>query len=228
MEFHEAASIFPLDEEHIDKLAEDIENHGLLVPIETLDGKIIDGRRRWLACQKAGVEPDILEMQSDDPIGYVLSLNLHRRHLSPTQLSMCAARAGALQAKLAAEAKDRNGKMPVIPATSLARCSASRAGPPSTASRCSGKVSQNWLPPLTRTRLPYRRPPRPARAGAASNGKSRSPESLPESIQEVIADSPVADNLAELKRLAELPEEEQEVAPSPTVAVAGLLDGWPL
>lgn len=94
MEFHEAANIFPLDEGKIDSLADDIKKqNGLLVPIETLGGKIIDGRRRWIACGKAGIEPTFREVSCDDPVSYVLSLNLHRRHLTPSQLSMVGARA---------------------------------------------------------------------------------------------------------------------------------------
>lgn len=93
MQFHEAANIFPLDDEHLDELAEDINKHGLQIPIEQMDGKIIDGRRRWLACEKAGVTPNIIPVSAEDPIAYVLSLNLHRRHLTVSQAAMCAQRA---------------------------------------------------------------------------------------------------------------------------------------
>ncbi|HUT89494.1 MAG TPA: ParB/Srx family N-terminal domain-containing protein [Thermoguttaceae bacterium] len=95
MEFHEAANIFPLDEEHLDELAKDIKEHGLRVPIETLDGLILDGRRRWMACQKIGVEPMFRSVDANaakDPATYVLSLNLHRRQLDASQRAMVAAR----------------------------------------------------------------------------------------------------------------------------------------
>ena len=92
-EFHEAANIFPLDDEHLESLAADIKANGQHVSIEIMDGKILDGRRRSLACRIAGVEPVTRAVSLDDPVQYVLSLNLHRRHLTPSQASMCAARA---------------------------------------------------------------------------------------------------------------------------------------
>ncbi|MFH1264485.1 MAG: ParB N-terminal domain-containing protein [Planctomycetota bacterium] len=89
MEYHEAANIFPLSEDdELDALADDIRQHGLQVPVETLDGKIIDGRRRWLACIIAGVQPDVVEVDPDDPVAYVLSLNVDRRHLNESQRAM--------------------------------------------------------------------------------------------------------------------------------------------
>lgn len=93
MEIHEAANIFPIDEEHIAELGRDISANGQVVPIELFDGKVIDGRRRLRACELAGVEPKFTNVKPSDPVAYVLSLNLHRRHLSPAQLAMVGARA---------------------------------------------------------------------------------------------------------------------------------------
>jgi ParB-like chromosome segregation protein Spo0J len=92
MEYHEAAKIFPMDEDSLQELADDIAKHGLLHPIEVFEGKIIDGRRRSAACLLAGVEPDYSEVNPADPIAYVLSLNLHRRHLTESQRGMIAAK----------------------------------------------------------------------------------------------------------------------------------------
>jgi ParB-like chromosome segregation protein Spo0J len=92
-EFHEAANLFPLDEEYLDELAADIHANGQQDAIELQDGKILDGRRRYLACQRAGVEPKFREVQVADPVAYVLSKNLHRRHLDASQRAMVAARA---------------------------------------------------------------------------------------------------------------------------------------
>ena len=103
MQFHEAANIFPLDDEHTNALADDIRANGLRMPIETLDGKIIDGRRRSIACGMAGVKPTFRKIETDDPVAYVLSLNLHRRHLSASQCGMIAARAREIYEKAAKE-----------------------------------------------------------------------------------------------------------------------------
>ena len=88
-DIHEAAKIFPLmPEDELDQLAADIQAHGLLEPIIIHDGKILDGRNRERACMMIGLEPTykIIEMEGDIlPIEYVVSKNLHRRHLSPAQ-----------------------------------------------------------------------------------------------------------------------------------------------
>ncbi len=92
MDVHEAANIFPLDEASIPELAEDIRAHGLLESIKLCGGKIIDGRRRFRACELAGVEPQFAEVDPADPIAYSWSLNGPRRHLTVGQKAMAGAR----------------------------------------------------------------------------------------------------------------------------------------
>lgn len=94
LKFHEAAEIFPLmTETDFDELVEDIRKHGLREPGKLLGGKVLDGRNRYRACLQAGVKFRADEAETDDPIAYVISLNRHRRHLTPSQLSMVAAKA---------------------------------------------------------------------------------------------------------------------------------------
>lgn len=109
MEFHEAANIFPLDEENIGELANDISAHGQQVPIEVCDGKILDGRRRWLACERAGVKPNMRNVSPTDPVAYVVSLNLHRRHLTPSQLAMIGQRVRKMYDDAAKERQSASG-----------------------------------------------------------------------------------------------------------------------
>jgi ParB-like chromosome segregation protein Spo0J len=109
MKYHEAANIFPLmDEDELRTLAEDIGLRGQLVPIEICDGMILDGRNRWAACEFAGIEPLTVEVTPKDPVAYVLSLNLHRRHLDETQRAMVGGRALGVYEK---QAKERQSKL---------------------------------------------------------------------------------------------------------------------
>jgi len=68
------------------------------------------GRRRWTACRIAGVEPALIDVSPEDPIAYVLSLNLHRRHLSQSQLSIVADKAWAMYDHEAKERQREGGQ----------------------------------------------------------------------------------------------------------------------
>jgi ParB-like chromosome segregation protein Spo0J len=134
MDFHEAADIFPLDEENLPGLADDIRANGQKQPIEVFQGKILDGRRRFKACRMAGVEPKFVDVSPPDPVGHVLSLNRHRRHLSGTDLAMVGARTETLREMYAREAEERR------------RESTSRAGKASGASRRGESNVQELVP----------------------------------------------------------------------------------
>ncbi|WP_257283297.1 DNA modification methylase [Endozoicomonas sp. SESOKO1] len=92
--FHAIADIFPLmDGQPLADLTDDIKTHGLREPIWLYEGQILDGRNRYRACQAAGVEPVFVDYQEDDPVGFVVSLNLHRRHLNKGQKAISAGKA---------------------------------------------------------------------------------------------------------------------------------------
>jgi ParB-like chromosome segregation protein Spo0J len=89
---HPAAEIFPLMRDaDFQQLKEDIDLHGLQEPICLYQGQILDGRNRYQACTELGIEPATREYEGDDPEGFVLSVNLHRRHLNASQRAMSAA-----------------------------------------------------------------------------------------------------------------------------------------
>jgi len=90
-EFHELANIFPmLGDEELKELCADIEKNGLAEPITLYEGKILDGRNRATACERLGIEPMTVEYTGNDPIAFVLSKNLHRRHLTTSQRAVIA------------------------------------------------------------------------------------------------------------------------------------------
>src|SRR5574341_543891 len=97
-QFHELANAFPLlTGEAFEELVSDIRENGLTEPVVMLDGKILDGRNRWRACQDLGiphreVKFADLKLGSDDPAAYVWSKNAVRRQLTPSQKAMAATR----------------------------------------------------------------------------------------------------------------------------------------
>lgn len=105
-EFHPAADIFPMmNVPTFHALKADIEEHGQQDYVVLFDGKIIDGRNRYRACKELGIECDFSELEEcADPVAYVLSANLHRRHLTTSQRAKVAAKAKELYQ---AAAKDR-------------------------------------------------------------------------------------------------------------------------
>lgn len=89
---HPLADMFPMIPEVERKLlADDIVTFGQRDPIILLDGMVLDGRNRQWACGFAEIEPIYEQYNGDDPLNYVLSKNLHRRHLTESQRALIAA-----------------------------------------------------------------------------------------------------------------------------------------
>jgi site-specific DNA-methyltransferase (adenine-specific) len=89
---HPAAELFPmLDVHELKELADDIRQHGLNNPIVLLsDGTLLDGRNRLAACSSIGLTPRFETFKGADPVAYVMSENLQRRHLTVGQRAMLA------------------------------------------------------------------------------------------------------------------------------------------
>lgn len=87
---HPVAALFPmLTDAELDDLAADIKENGLLNPI-VLDsnGQLIDGRNRWVGCKRAGVPPRTVTLNGQDPVAFILSQNVARRHLTKGQQAL--------------------------------------------------------------------------------------------------------------------------------------------
>src|ERR1700722_3990020 len=94
-EFPPVADIFPmLNDDELKALADDIKAKGLTEPITLFEGKVLDGRNRYRACQLAEVEirqDQFTQYEGNDALGFVVSKNLHRRHLNESQRAAIAA-----------------------------------------------------------------------------------------------------------------------------------------
>ena len=95
---HPAAELFPMmSEEELRALGEDIKKNGLREGVALLDGELLDGRNRLEAMEAVGIKLTTGNGQIDwanipfrnvkgaDPIAFVISKNIHRRHLTAKQ-----------------------------------------------------------------------------------------------------------------------------------------------
>lgn len=91
------ADIFPmLDEDDLKALSEDIKENGLREPLvlAKVNKKtvLVDGRNRREACKLAKIDPDYVYLDEDEnPAAYVISANIHRRHMTKSQRAMAVA-----------------------------------------------------------------------------------------------------------------------------------------
>ena len=121
IQIHPAAEIFPLmSGEDFEKLKRDIAAHGLRERPAYLGGLLIDGRNRLRACDELGIDPGRRRDLADDTdaVAYVLSANLHRRHLTSSQRATVAADALPLielEAKRRQKAALKKGTKPGSP-----------------------------------------------------------------------------------------------------------------
>src|SRR5262245_41459591 len=96
--FHPLANVFPLLEgEEFNTLVADIQASGLCEAVWLYEDQILDGRNRYRACQRLGRDCATRDYPGKDPLGFVLSMNLQRRHLDESQRAMIAARLATMR-----------------------------------------------------------------------------------------------------------------------------------
>jgi len=96
---HPAAELFPMmSETEFQAMKEDIRLHGQNDDVLIWNGQLLDGRNRLKACNELGIEPGWAELpKTIDPVDWVLSHNLHRRHLTTSQRAMVATNLATLR-----------------------------------------------------------------------------------------------------------------------------------
>lgn len=93
--WHDFANLFPmLDAAGQDSLRADIQAYGVREPVIIFDGRILDGRNRYMAARDLGVDFPVADFAGTEreALQYVLSTNLHRRHLTESQRAAVAAK----------------------------------------------------------------------------------------------------------------------------------------
>ena len=95
MEKHDLCAIFPeISSDDFESLKESIAENGLRHPVVLYEDQILDGYHRHRACLEVGVEPsyETFGGSYEDAIKLVVDENIRRRHLTPSQLAMAAAK----------------------------------------------------------------------------------------------------------------------------------------
>lgn len=116
LQFHPLANLFPLIEgRDFDELVADVHQHGLREPVVLHEGMILDGRNRYRACKAAEMPPRFETFTGSDPVAYVISINLRRRHLSEAQRGMVAAAVANLRDGQRADLAARSANLRTLP-----------------------------------------------------------------------------------------------------------------
>lgn len=96
--FHEYANVFPmLTGEALEAFDQDVKENGVREPIVFYQGYLLDGRNRYMAARRWGIEYPYVEYEGENPLAYVISLNLTRRHLTESQRGMAASKLEAFR-----------------------------------------------------------------------------------------------------------------------------------
>ena len=101
------------------ELASDIEVNGLEEKIKLFEGKVLDGRNRYIACLMAKVVPEFERLPEDtNAKDYVWTKNFHRRHFTKAERArygleiLGEEREKAAERKKSTQFKKKNGKKP--------------------------------------------------------------------------------------------------------------------
>jgi ParB/RepB/Spo0J family partition protein len=91
---HSLSDLVPgaMNEDEFNALCTSIKENGLARPITIHEGRILDGRERYRACIRVGVEPRTEPYTGKDAAAFVLAHNLHRRQLNTMQKALVAGR----------------------------------------------------------------------------------------------------------------------------------------
>jgi len=93
-EFHPLSQMFPcMASDDLAVLRDNVaKNPPDVVKVDMLGGKVLEGKNMMLVAALLGLKVEFVEYEGNDPIGFLLTRNLHRRHLTISQRAYVAAR----------------------------------------------------------------------------------------------------------------------------------------
>lgn len=209
---HPAADLFPgMSDDELRQLGEDIRAHDLQVPVVFLaDGlTLIDGRNRLDAMERAGltifnadggVKVRFETAKEVDPVVYVVSANLHRRHLTAEQRDNLIRRLRAERSQLSVRGI---AAATHTPKSTVARALAEPAVPSGTPERVTGRDGKSY-PAKSKGTPKLKIPPAQLRAKAIMEFAAllhRQPLNTLEDLVRIVAD--------ERRQIAAMPREKR-------------------
>ena len=222
-ELHPLCTLFPrVEGAEFDALVEDIKANGLRQPIVLHNNMILDGGNRYRACIQAGVDPQFVQFDGDNLVCFVLSANLHRRHLSAGQQAAIVASAQdwakaqtrggdrkSEQIKVSADtlktAEDRAAQAGVSIATQKRADKVAKADPELVKKVAHGEVSLPQALEQVSPKKPKSSEPEPAAAEEVANDEG---PTLAELVDELQAENTRL--TAEITALAESDDQKAE------------------
>lgn len=222
---HPAADLFPLlSNIELNELVDDIREHGQIHPIVLHEGKILDGRNRWKACDVLRIDPLTVEWEprheGDTPLDFVESVNLRRRDLTPENRSIIVQQIDGLRTKERGRERQKLGGesagkgRPKVEAN-LPQANdrspqsrdelATKAGVSPRTQEHAKRVVDTEIPELVEA----------VKSGAASISAASEIASLSaDRIKQIIAEDRVAEEAAEIRRSKRGPKERAREASS--------------
>lgn len=92
MKQHPLSSAFPaMPADEYQALVDSITVNGVLNPITTYEGMVLDGWHRFNAANEAGVKCPMVELDGTDPQAFVIAQNKDRRHIAQGQIALAVA-----------------------------------------------------------------------------------------------------------------------------------------
>lgn len=92
MKQHPLSAAFPaMAADEYQALVDSVTNNGVINPITTYEGMVLDGWHRFNAANEAGVACPMVELGDVDPQAFVIAQNKDRRHIAQGQIALAVA-----------------------------------------------------------------------------------------------------------------------------------------